>query len=88
MPVTTVGYNGNNVSRNKPLESGKITDDLYLSNYKKPVKETGNSMLGKDAFLKLDLAETYAETVLKAKLLGEPRILTPEQVLAIERLKN
>lgn len=53
MPVTTIGYNGNNVSRNKPLESGKITDDLYLSNYKKPVKETGNSMLGKDAFLKL-----------------------------------
>lgn len=53
MPVTTVGYNGNNVSRTKPLESGKITDDLYLSNYKAPVKETGNSMLGKDAFLKL-----------------------------------
>lgn len=53
MPVTTVGYNGNNVSRTKPLESGKITDDLYLSNHKAPVKETGNSMLGKDAFLKL-----------------------------------
>lgn len=53
MPVTTVGYNGNNVSRTKPLESGKITDDLYLSNYKAPVKETGNSMLGKDEFLKL-----------------------------------
>ena len=53
MPVTTVGHNGNNVSRTKPLESGKITDDLYLKNYKAPVKETGNSMLGKDAFLKL-----------------------------------
>ncbi|KFL44339.1 flagellar basal body rod modification protein FlgD [Lysinibacillus sp. BF-4] len=30
-----------------------MTDDLYLKNYKAPVKETGNSMLGKDAFLKL-----------------------------------
>ncbi|MEG0259013.1 MAG: flagellar hook assembly protein FlgD [Lysinibacillus sp.] len=30
-----------------------ITDDLNYSNYKKPVKETGNSSLGKDAFLKL-----------------------------------
>lgn len=31
----------------------KITDDLYYSNYKKPVKQTGNSELGKDAFLQL-----------------------------------
>ncbi|EFI70413.1 flagellar hook assembly protein FlgD [Lysinibacillus sp. HST-98] len=30
-----------------------ITDDLYYSNYKKPTKQTGNSELGKDAFLKL-----------------------------------
>lgn len=27
-----------------------ITDSLYYSNYQKPVKETGNSELGKDAF--------------------------------------
>lgn len=31
----------------------KVTDDLYYSNYKKPVKQTGNSELGKDAFLQL-----------------------------------
>lgn len=33
--------------------SMSITDDLYYSNYKKPTKQTGNSELGKDAFLKL-----------------------------------
>ena len=30
-----------------------ITDDLYYSNYRKPTKQTGNSELGKDAFLQL-----------------------------------
>ncbi|MFY0517144.1 flagellar hook assembly protein FlgD [Lysinibacillus sp. UGB7] len=30
-----------------------ITDSLYYSNYQKPVKQTGNSDLGKDAFLQL-----------------------------------
>ncbi|WP_016994573.1 flagellar hook assembly protein FlgD [Lysinibacillus boronitolerans] len=30
-----------------------ITDDLYYSNYQKPMKQTGNSELGKDAFLQL-----------------------------------
>ncbi|MGE7947306.1 flagellar hook assembly protein FlgD [Lysinibacillus sp. NPDC093688] len=33
--------------------TGKITDDFYYKNYKKPVRETGNSELGKDAFLQL-----------------------------------
>lgn len=32
---------------------GAITDDLYYSSYKPPTKQTGNSELGKDAFLKL-----------------------------------
>ncbi|MFJ7648146.1 flagellar hook assembly protein FlgD [Lysinibacillus sp. NPDC097279] len=31
----------------------KITNDLYYSNYTAPTKQTGNSELGKDAFLKL-----------------------------------
>lgn len=31
----------------------KVTDDLYYSNYKKPTRQTGNSELGKDAFLQL-----------------------------------
>ncbi|OXS75311.1 flagellar hook assembly protein FlgD [Lysinibacillus sp. KCTC 33748] len=33
--------------------TGKITDDLYYQNYKKPVRQTGNKELGKDAFLQL-----------------------------------
>ncbi|MEB2298113.1 flagellar hook assembly protein FlgD [Lysinibacillus xylanilyticus] len=33
--------------------TGKITDDFHYKNYKKPVRETGNSELGKDAFLQL-----------------------------------
>ncbi len=31
----------------------KVTDDFHYSNYKKPTKQTGNSELGKDAFLQL-----------------------------------
>ena len=34
-------------------ETTKITNDLYYSSYKSPTKETGNSALGKDAFLQL-----------------------------------
>ena len=34
-------------------ETTKITNDLYYSSYSKPTKETGNSALGKDAFLQL-----------------------------------
>ncbi|NLY79966.1 MAG: flagellar hook assembly protein FlgD [Lysinibacillus sp.] len=34
-------------------EMSKITNDYYLSSYKKPVRETGNSVLGKDDFLKI-----------------------------------
>ncbi|QGG50406.1 flagellar hook assembly protein FlgD [Lysinibacillus pakistanensis] len=30
-----------------------ITDDLYYTNYQKPTRQTGNSELGKDAFLQL-----------------------------------
>ncbi|GAB0167163.1 flagellar hook assembly protein FlgD [Lysinibacillus sp. CTST325] len=36
----------------KPVNTN-VTDELYYSNYKKPTKQTGNSDLGKDAFLKL-----------------------------------
>lgn len=34
-------------------DMSKITSDYYLSNYKKQVKQTGSSVLGKDDFLKL-----------------------------------
>lgn len=34
-----------------------ITNDYYLSNVKTPEKQTGNSALGKDAFLKLLIAQ-------------------------------
>ncbi|HBT71815.1 MAG TPA: flagellar hook assembly protein FlgD [Lysinibacillus sp.] len=37
----------------KNVSNTSITDDLYYSNYKKPTKQTGNSELGKDAFLQL-----------------------------------
>lgn len=37
---------------NNPINTS-ITDDLYYSNYRKPTKQTGNSELGKDAFLQL-----------------------------------
>ncbi|WP_042471925.1 flagellar hook assembly protein FlgD [Bacillus ndiopicus] len=33
--------------------TNKVTEDLFHSNYKPPVRETGNSALGKDAFLQL-----------------------------------
>ncbi|UPW84139.1 flagellar hook assembly protein FlgD [Lysinibacillus sp. Ag94] len=36
----------------KPVNTN-VTEDLYYSNYKKPTKQTGNSELGKDAFLQL-----------------------------------
>src|ERR1700741_3407172 len=36
----------------KPVNTN-VTNDLYYSNYKKPTKQTGNSDLGKDAFLQL-----------------------------------
>ena len=32
------------------VTNNSITDDLYYSNYQKPMKQTGNSELGKDAF--------------------------------------
>ncbi|QSB08227.1 flagellar hook assembly protein FlgD [Lysinibacillus fusiformis] len=35
------------------VTNNSITDDLYYSNYQKPMKQTGNSELGKDAFLQL-----------------------------------
>ncbi|MGE7997278.1 flagellar hook assembly protein FlgD [Lysinibacillus sp. NPDC093190] len=37
--------------------TGKITDDFYYSNYQKPTKQTGNSELGKNAFLQLLIAQ-------------------------------
>ncbi|MEY9975994.1 flagellar hook assembly protein FlgD [Lysinibacillus sp. RC79] len=40
----------------KPVNTN-VTDELYYSNYKKPTKQTGNSELGKDAFLQLLIAQ-------------------------------
>lgn len=37
--------------------TGKITEDFYYSNYKKPVRQTGNQELGKDSFLQLLIAQ-------------------------------
>lgn len=41
----------------------------------------------KQAYLKLELAESYAQVVLNAKLLGGAKLLSKEEVSAIEALK-
>ena len=41
----------------------------------------------KQAYLKLELAESYAQVVLNAKLLGGAKLLAPQQVADIEALK-
>ncbi len=41
-----------------------------------------------DAYLKLELAETYAQTVLNTYILGGAKILTPEEEQAILGLRN
>ena len=40
-----------------------------------------------DAYLKLELAESYAQVVLNTQLLGGPKVLTPEQADAILKLR-
>ena len=47
---------------------------------------TGGKTL-KDAFLKLELAESYAQVVFNCKVLGKPVLFTKEQVEEIESLK-
>ncbi len=42
----------------------------------------------KDAYLKLELAETYAQTILFSKILGGAKILSDNQVKEIYLLKN
>lgn len=47
----------------------------------------GDSNLA-DAYLKLELAESYAQVVLNATLLGGPVLLSPKEVADIEALKH
>ena len=42
----------------------------------------------KDAFLKLELAESYAQVVFNTKVLGNPVLFTPQQVEEINSLKK
>ena len=42
----------------------------------------------KDAFLKLELAESYAQVVFNTKVLGSPVLFTPQQVEEINSLKK
>ena len=42
----------------------------------------------KDAFLKLELAESYAQVVFNTKVMGNPVLFTKEQVDEINSLKN
>jgi len=41
-----------------------------------------------EAYMKLEIAEAYAQTIINAKILGGAKPLTPEQVKEIEMLKN
>ncbi len=42
----------------------------------------------KDAYMKLELAESYAQVVINTKILGGAKLLTPEQEEAILALRN
>ena len=42
----------------------------------------------KDAFLKLELAESYAQVVFNTKVMGKPVLFTKEQVDEINSLKK
>ena len=42
----------------------------------------------KDAFLKLELAESYAQVVFNTKIMGKPVLFTPQQVEEINSLKK
>ena len=41
----------------------------------------------KDAYLKLELAETYAKTIICSKILGGAKTLPPEEVKKIYELR-
>lgn len=64
---------------------------IYFKNYNAVLMANHGVIIGdvnfKQAFLKLELAETYAQVVLNTKLLGGPVLLNNEEVQAILNLR-
>lgn len=64
----------------------------YFKEYNAVIMANHGVIIGdinfKQAFLKLELAETYAQVVLNSKLLGGPTLLTDEEVKAILALRG
>ena len=64
---------------------------MYFDKYNAVLMENHGFVIAsetiEDAFLKLELAETYAQTVLYTKILGGAKILTPDEENAILSLK-
>lgn len=76
------------------LPSSKMLVDCtakYFDKYNAVLMANHGFIVGdtdlKQAYLKLELAESYAQVVLNAKILGGAKLLTPEQVADIEALK-
>lgn len=64
----------------------------YFENYNAVLMANHGFIVGdvdlKQAYLKLELAESYAQVVLNAKILGGAKLLTSKEVADIEALKS
>lgn len=64
----------------------------YFDNYDAVLMENHGFIVAsktiEDAYMKLELAETYAQTVLNTHILGGAKILTPDEEQAILSLRN
>ena len=64
----------------------------YFDNYDAVLMENHGFVIGsktmEDAYLKLELAESYAQVVLNTKILGGAKVLSKEQEQAILNLRN
>lgn len=65
---------------------------IYFDNYDAVLMENHGFIVGaktmEDAYLKLELAEAYAQTVLNTKILGGAKLLSPEEEQAIIKLRS
>lgn len=74
--------------------SQKLVDNTikYFDNYNAVIMANHGFVVGdndlEQAYLKLELAESYAQIVLNATILGGPVLLNPKEVMEIEELKK
>ena len=65
---------------------------IYFDRYDAVLMENHGFIIAsktmEDAYLKLELAETYAQTVLNTKILGGAKLLTPDEEQAIIKLRG